>query len=60
MPNFFDRAKEAVGLTQPQEPEPEEESLADSLCPKLTYQQRIMGFAICFVLGCEYLEWIAN
>mmetsp|Transcript_3992 Transcript_3992/g.6685 ORF Transcript_3992/g.6685 Transcript_3992/m.6685 type:complete len:187 (-) Transcript_3992:91-651(-) len=49
---FFDSAKQAIGLTPvpsedtPIQPEPE-----DSLCPKLTFQQRIVGFAACFTVG---------
>ena len=28
---------------------------ADLLCPELTFQQRLIGFASCFSIACEYL-----
>jgi len=33
-------------------PTREEDPLADSLCPKLSYQQRLYGWMACFLLGC--------
>ena len=27
---------------------------ADLICPELTFQQRVIGFASCFALGCKY------
>jgi hypothetical protein len=45
-PSFLDRARGAVGL-QPTR----REELVDSCCPRLTFRQRVYGFAICFCLG---------
>lgn len=49
-PALLERVRGAVGLT------PQEQSfrtvVADGVCPSLTFQQRLYGFAICFVLGC--------
>lgn len=63
----FDKAKLMVGLKNNQEDTEEQESqqserssfledAADLLCPELTFQQRLIGFAACFALGCK---WIA-
>ena len=30
------------------------EEAADLLCPELTFQQRLIGFASCFSIACEY------
>ena len=29
------------------------EEAADLICPELTFQQRLIGFASCFCLGCK-------
>ena len=49
----FNKAKSAVGLAPPPEPESTGPTLDEmaSFCPKLTYKQRIYGFAICFGIG---------
>ena len=30
------------------------EEAADLLCPELTFQQRLLGFATCFTIACKY------
>uniref|UniRef100_A0A7S3AWZ9 Vesicle transport protein n=1 Tax=Haptolina ericina TaxID=156174 RepID=A0A7S3AWZ9_9EUKA len=47
-PSLLDRAQRAVGL----QPEPSiREDVINGICPSLTFQQRLYGFAICWVLG---------
>jgi hypothetical protein len=63
----FDKAKLMVGLKATEEEESSQQSklssfvddAADLLCPELSFQQRLIGFASCFVLGCElYDTWL--
>lgn len=59
----FDKAKLMVGLKSGSGEEEESsqqserssfiEEAADLICPDLTFQQRLIGFASCFTLGCE-------
>jgi hypothetical protein len=57
----FDKAKLMVGLKAAEEEETAPQSkaatfvaeAADLICPELTFQQRVIGFASCFALGCE-------
>jgi len=52
---LLDKAKEAVGLTKTDSgilvTQADEQPEDSSICPKLTYQQRVIGFAICFTMG---------
>ena len=61
----MDKARLMVGLKNNNRDEQEEESqqserssfveeAADLLCPELTFQQRLIGFASCFALGCKW------
>lgn len=59
----FDKAKLMVGLKTPEEEEESQQSskgsnfieeAADLICPDLTFQQRVIGFASCFTLGCTW------
>ena len=45
--------KEEADIEAEQEPEPPSmlAEAADLLCPELTFQQRIIGFAVCFTVG---------
>jgi hypothetical protein len=46
----LDKAKNAVGIeTKSSNPNLTEE--ISEMCPKLTYQQRMIGFGTCFVVG---------
>lgn len=60
----FDKARLMVGLKNGSQEETEEgseqserpnfvEEAADLICPELTFQQRLIGFASCFTLGCK-------
>ena len=46
------KASSQIGLTTPEEPEEQDvlEELSE-LCPKLSFQQRIIGFITCFIIG---------
>ncbi|KAL1515117.1 hypothetical protein AB1Y20_004180 [Prymnesium parvum] len=46
-PSLYDQARVAMGL----QPTVREE-LINGMCPTLTFQQRLYGFAICFCVGC--------
>ncbi len=59
----LDKAKLMVGLKNSEQNEEESQSersssfveeAADLICPELTFQQRLIGFAVCFILGCKY------
>lgn len=50
----MNKAASAVGLPTTNSQDSDESNVLDEvseLCPKLTFQQRVMGFAICFVSG---------
>jgi hypothetical protein len=56
----FSKAQLMVGLKNEEDVESQEqsepsvlESAADLLCPELTFQQRLIGFATCFTIGCK-------
>jgi hypothetical protein len=68
----FDKAKLMVGLNKNSGGDIEEDSqqserssfveeAADFICPELTFQQRLIGFAVCFTVGCKsrifILDW---
>ncbi len=46
----FNKAKSAVGISSP-EPEPTVVEEVSEMCPQLTYQQRMIGFGACFLIG---------
>ena len=46
-PSLLDRARTAAGL----QPTRREEAI-ETLCPSLTFRQRVYGFGICFGIGC--------
>ena len=45
-PSLLDRARQTMGM-QPTR----REAAIDACCPKMTYKQRLYGFAICFGIG---------
>ena len=53
----FQKAGSQIGLTSPPAVEEEQDVDVDvldelsELCPKLTFQQRIIGFVVCFIFG---------
>ena len=46
-PSLYEQARAAVGL----QPTVREE-IINTVCPALTFKQRVYGFAICFCIGC--------
>lgn len=58
--NALDKAKLMVGLKSEEDLESQQsersgvlEEAAELLCPELTFQQRLIGFATCFTVGCK-------
>ena len=51
---LFGRGGEEEGSMDNSEPSSTfVEEAADMLCPELTFQQRLIGFATCFTIACE-------
>mmetsp|Transcript_969 Transcript_969/g.1429 ORF Transcript_969/g.1429 Transcript_969/m.1429 type:complete len:188 (-) Transcript_969:402-965(-) len=49
--NGINRAASAVGIERTNTQEPNAMDELSDMCPRLTYQQRMIGFCTCFVLG---------
>ena len=53
---LMNQAKTKMGMEIEQKPSEDSDVLEDlgEFCPKLTFQQRVIGFFSCFALGCKY------
>lgn len=60
----FNKSKMMIGLTSEEDLESQHtnesestylDEAAEILCPDMTFQQRLIGFAACFTIGCKLI-----